>query len=259
MSKTGAITPSDKRRIQCVLSALKPLLSMSSRSTPLQHALTFLAVAVEEGKSEGTYAREMGFDRFTISRCLDALCERHRNGGTAPRLVSIERTGFFPMRTQVFLTDKGRAVASEVFRQLRHLPSSSRDDIVGADGVGSPETEPQVLDAIPQFDKAALVARLKAGSDRKLAETGKCGGRKSYAEARPEMVKVARELYRPDPEGRPILLREVAAGLAERGFVTPSGKPYSTAAVYSMVRGPRRLREPRRPRYSAARKLERPG
>lgn len=248
MSKTGAITPSDKSTIHCVLWALSPLINIS-RSITLQHALTFLAVAIEEGKSAGTYAREMGYDRFTISRSLNCLGERKRNGGTGPRLVSVERTGIFPMRTQVFLTDKGRAVAAEVFRRLRHLPSSP-EDAAGADGIGPPQPEPQVLGAIAQFDMEALVARLKAGSARKLAETGKCGGRKSYAEAQPEMVKLAHELYRPGPEGRRALLREVAAGLAERGFVTPSGKPYSVAAVYAMVRGPRRLREPRRRRYS---------
>jgi DNA-binding MarR family transcriptional regulator len=223
-----------------VLRALKPLINMH-RSMLLQHAVTFLAVAVEEGKSMGTYAREMGFDRFTISRYLDSLGERKRNGGTGPRLVSVERTGIFPMRTQVFLTDKGRAVATEVFRQLRRLPAS-RDDAAAADGVGSPQPERQVLGTIAQFDKATLVARLKAASDRKRAETGKCGGRKSYAEAQPEMVKLARELFRPDPEGPPTSLRKVAAGLAERGFVTPSGKPHNASAVASMLRGPRRPR-----------------
>ena len=46
----------------------------------------------------------------------------------------------------------------------------------------------QVLGAIAQFEKSSLVAKLKAACDRKLERTGKCGGRKSYAEARPESV-----------------------------------------------------------------------
>src|SRR6266436_7263095 len=44
----------------------------------------------------------------------------------------------------------------------------------------------QVLGAIAQFDKTSLVAKLRAARDRKKAATGKCEGRKSYAEARPE-------------------------------------------------------------------------
>jgi DNA invertase Pin-like site-specific DNA recombinase len=49
----------------------------------------------------------------------------------------------------------------------------------------------QVLGAIAQFEKTSLVAKLKAARDRKKAVTGKCGGRKSYAEARPDVVLLA--------------------------------------------------------------------
>jgi DNA invertase Pin-like site-specific DNA recombinase len=68
----------------------------------------------------------------------------------------------------------------------------------------------QVLGAIAQFEKATTVAKLKAARDRKIAAGEKCGGRKSYAEARPEMVELARQLRRPDPDRRPISLRKVA-------------------------------------------------
>jgi DNA invertase Pin-like site-specific DNA recombinase len=37
----------------------------------------------------------------------------------------------------------------------------------------------QVLGAIAQFEKASLVAKLKAARDRKTAQGIKCGGRKS--------------------------------------------------------------------------------
>ena len=93
----------------------------------------------------------------------------------------------------------------------------------------------QALGAIAQFDKATVVAKLKAARDRKRVERGKCGGRKSYVERNPEMVKLARELHRPDLERRPVSLRKVAADLADRGFVTPSGKLYSASAIASMI------------------------
>jgi hypothetical protein len=41
---------------------------------------------------------------------------------------------------------------------------------------------------------AACVAKLKQARDRKKAETGKCGGRESYAEIRPETVALAKQL-----------------------------------------------------------------
>jgi DNA invertase Pin-like site-specific DNA recombinase len=93
----------------------------------------------------------------------------------------------------------------------------------------------QVLGAIAQFEKATTVAKLKAARDRKIAAGEKCGGRKSYAEARPEMVELARQLRRPDPDRRPVSLRKVAAALAERGYVASTGRPYEAAAVASMV------------------------
>jgi DNA invertase Pin-like site-specific DNA recombinase len=94
----------------------------------------------------------------------------------------------------------------------------------------------QVLGAIAQFEKATTVAKLKAARDRKIAAGEKCGGRKSYAEARPEMVELARQLRRPDPNRRPVSLRKIAAILAERGYVASTGKPYEAAAVASMLR-----------------------
>jgi DNA invertase Pin-like site-specific DNA recombinase len=94
----------------------------------------------------------------------------------------------------------------------------------------------QVLGAIAQFEKASLVAKLKAARDRKIAAGEKCGGRQSYAEARPEMVELARQLHRPDPDRRPVSLRKVAAALAERGYVASTGRPYEAAAIASMLR-----------------------
>src|SRR5215468_7913115 len=57
----------------------------------------------------------------------------------------------------------------------------------------------QVLGAIAQFEKTSLVAKLKAARDRKKAATGKCEGRKTYAERDPELVKAAKALQAQRP------------------------------------------------------------
>lgn len=88
----------------------------------------------------------------------------------------------------------------------------------------------QVLGAIAQFEKTSLVAKLRAARDRKKAATGKCGGRKSYAEARPEVVALAQELRR-----QRLSFREISEQLAARGYVTARGKPYVTSAVQTML------------------------
>src|SRR6516162_10249860 len=76
----------------------------------------------------------------------------------------------------------------------------------------------QVLGAIAQFEKTSLVAKLKAARDRKKALTGKCGGRRSYAEARPEVVALAKQL-----RDRGLPLRQISTALAEAGYRTGGG------------------------------------
>ena len=89
----------------------------------------------------------------------------------------------------------------------------------------------QVLGAVAQFEKATLVAKLKAARDRKKERTGKCSGRKSHKELNPAMVSMAKDLSK----GRS--LREVSALMHCAGFVNAAGKPYTAMAVRSMIRG----------------------
>jgi hypothetical protein len=65
---------------------------------------------------------------------------------------------------------------------------------------------------------------------------GKCEGRKTYAEREGghELVEMAQQL-RGNPNGRPQSLRRIAADLANRGYVTPSGRLYSASAIASML------------------------
>ena len=118
MPKSEAIAPSDKRVLQTLLWALKPFVNLR-RSIPLPYALTFLTVALEEGKAVGTYAREMNVNRWVMTRIMQTIGDKARNGGPGLELVTIKRTARRPTRTEVFLSDKGRKVADQVFRQLR--------------------------------------------------------------------------------------------------------------------------------------------
>jgi DNA invertase Pin-like site-specific DNA recombinase len=91
----------------------------------------------------------------------------------------------------------------------------------------------QVLGAIAQFEKASLVAKLKAARDRKIAAGIKCGGRKSFAERDPDMVAEAKRMHRRERKS----LREIARELAGRGHVDRNGRPYSAQSVANMVAG----------------------
>jgi DNA invertase Pin-like site-specific DNA recombinase len=89
----------------------------------------------------------------------------------------------------------------------------------------------QVLGAIAQFEKANLVAKLKAARDRKRKATGRCEGNKPLVETRPEVVALACEL------SRTMSYRKLSAELAARGHVTRSGKPFAATQIQRMVRG----------------------
>jgi DNA invertase Pin-like site-specific DNA recombinase len=90
----------------------------------------------------------------------------------------------------------------------------------------------QVLGAVAEFEKTSLVAKLKAARERKKADTGKCGGRKTHAEHAPEVVALAKQLRAARPEPA---LREIAAELARRGHLNRRRNEYSSSAIASMV------------------------
>lgn len=96
----------------------------------------------------------------------------------------------------------------------------------------------QVLGAVAQFEKAALVAKLKGARDRKRRETGKCEGRKAHAQIRPDVVKAAKRLRRASPKtGERRSLRQIAAHLAALGYVNDHGRPFNPNSIKAMVEG----------------------
>ena len=93
----------------------------------------------------------------------------------------------------------------------------------------------QIAGAFHEYEKARLVAKLKAARERKRADAGKCEGRKSWAEINPELVREAKRLRRRSPKGHQRSLRDVAAELAKLGFVNERGAEFSASSVQSMV------------------------
>jgi DNA invertase Pin-like site-specific DNA recombinase len=88
----------------------------------------------------------------------------------------------------------------------------------------------QILGAVAEFDKALTVAKLRGARERKKATTGKCEGRKSWSEMDPEMVKVARQLRKSGKS-----LNAVRTALANQGFVSSTGKPFTRSVVSRMA------------------------
>jgi DNA invertase Pin-like site-specific DNA recombinase len=89
-----------------------------------------------------------------------------------------------------------------------------------------------------QYEKARLVTKLRGARERIREASGKCEGRKSYAERDPDLVLTAKRLHRRSPKGHRRSLREIASELATMGYTNKRGAPYSASCVKSMVEGP---------------------
>jgi DNA invertase Pin-like site-specific DNA recombinase len=93
----------------------------------------------------------------------------------------------------------------------------------------------QILGGVAEFEKTTLVAKLKAARERKKAVTGKCGGRKSFAERDAAMVALAKKLARYPVNGRKRSLRDISAELEAQGYVNERGKLFNPKSVASML------------------------
>ena len=90
----------------------------------------------------------------------------------------------------------------------------------------------QVLGAVSQFEKASMVAKLRAARERKIAAGGRSSGRFTYAMKVPQVVALVRELHRQRQS-----LRQISKTLAAQGHLTGGGRPYTATAVQKMLRG----------------------
>lgn len=96
----------------------------------------------------------------------------------------------------------------------------------------------QVLGAVSEFEKSALVTKLRAARDRKRRETGRCEGPLPYGEQPGEEAGLQRVLaLAKKPRGKPRRsLREIIAVLNEEGVPTRTGVPWSVSSVQSVLR-----------------------
>lgn len=98
----------------------------------------------------------------------------------------------------------------------------------------------QIAGAFHQYEKARLVAKLKAARDRKRADGRKVEGRRSLAEVDAtehggQMILLARKLRRKTPKGGRRSLRAISVDLEKAGYVGETGRPFAPTAVARML------------------------
>lgn len=171
-----------------------------------------------------------GADAIDVRPGFAAALERVASNGV--RTIIVETANRFA---------RDLIVQETGFRMLRDLGI----ELIAADSPGSfIEDTPtaalirQVLGAVAQFEKAALVAKLKGARDRKRRDTGKCEGRKAHAQVRPEIVAEVKRLRRASPKtGERRSLREISRMLADKGLLNERGRPYNPNSIKAMIEG----------------------
>lgn len=165
-----------------------------------------------------------GADPIETRRGFAALLDRIEGNGV--RTVIVEDASRFARE----LMTQELGILALIQRGVRVLTANGDDLTDSSDP--SRKMMRQIAGAFHEYEKARLVAKLKAARMRKRERAGKCEGRKSYVETNPQMVELARELH-----GRRLSLREISAELAahEHKYVTKKGLPFSASAVKSMI------------------------
>jgi hypothetical protein len=120
MGDALSISQSDKRLAQGLFLALKSFSNLRGDTVPLRLAITFLAIAMDEGRCANEYAQALDVHRYVMSRYIHELADRDRNGGPGLGLVrTVPERPRLNNRQNVVLTAKGRAIADELLRNLR--------------------------------------------------------------------------------------------------------------------------------------------
>ena len=149
-------------------------------------------------------------------------CQEHGIG-----IVLVENAGRFARDLAVQLTGHGLLRKRGIELVPVDAPSYFTDPSPTAEFVR------QILGAVAQFEKAALVAKLRHAREAKRATTGRCEGRPPVPEG---VVAEARRLARKSPKtGKRRSLRAIAAELAALGHVGPSGQPYHAGSIRRML------------------------
>lgn len=149
-----------------------------------------------------------------------------RIAGNGVRLIIVETAGRFARDLMV------QEVGFKMLQALGvTLIAADSPDAFVDDGPTATMVR-QILGAVAQFEKAMLVAKLRGARERVKAATGKCGGRRSHQEARPDIVAAARAIRKAMPRAS---LRQIAAELEAAGHVNVNGRAFNHKSVAAML------------------------
>lgn len=126
---------------------------------------------------------------------------------------------------------------------VRGVEAESGTDLTAGDECNATATLiRQVLGAVAEFEKTAMVAKLRAARTRKRSETGSCEGVPAYGSdpRRPEEARIVsevRRLRRANPKtGKHRSAAAIADELTRLGLPTRLGRPWSRHSVREILK-----------------------
>lgn len=113
----------------------------------------------------------------------------------------------------------------------------SGSDLTVGDDEPSRRLIRQVLGAVSEFEKSALVAKLRAARIRKRRAVGKCEGRKAFGEKPGEEEILARilRLRRKPRNGERLSFAKIAQRLNTENIPTRTGSPWRASTVGDII------------------------
>ncbi len=119
----------------------------------------------------------------------------------------------------------------------RVIAADSDTDLTAGDDDPTRKLIRQVLGAVAEFEKSALVAKLRAARVRKRRTTGRCEGRKPFGARSGEDAALARlrALARKPRRGRRLSYAQIAAALNSEAIPTRTGRPWAPRTVYGIL------------------------
>lgn len=94
----------------------------------------------------------------------------------------------------------------------------------------------QIQGVFSELEKGLLVKKLRKAREAKREETGRCEGRKSYAEVSPALIKEIKRLRRPYGPRKGMTFKAIAEYLNKTGIKTRTGRPWTPQNVQMAIR-----------------------
>lgn len=149
--------------------------------------------------------------------------------GNGARIVLVESASRFARDLAVQLAGHDMLKSKGISLVPVDAPNHFEDETPTATMVRS------ILGAVSQFEKEALVLKLRKARDRVRREKGRCEGNPNWVKGVRRTVPAAAVDLARVAQARGLSLRQVAAELAAAGFVNANGRAFAAQSVKRML------------------------